>query len=53
MCTSQEPEEEEKICTKCCFLSNSNSEGQLSEEEKNINLSDVSSDSAWTSDVDE
>ena len=34
-------------------LSDSDSKGQLSEEEKNINLSDVSTDSDWTSDDDE
>ena len=34
-------------------LSDSNSEGQLSEEQKCINLSDESSDSDWTSDDDD
>ena len=33
--------------------SDNDSERQLSEEEKNIDLSDVSSDSDWTSDNDE
>ena len=50
MCTSQEAKEEEKIRTKCCFPQWQRQEGQLSEEEKNINLSDISSDSDWTSD---
>ena len=34
-------------------LSESDSEGQLSEKEENINLSGVSSDSDWTSDDDD
>ena len=34
-------------------LSDSDSKGQLSEEKKNINLQDVSSDSDWTSDDDD
>ena len=53
MCTSQQAKEEEKIRTKCCTLSDNDSEQQLSEEEKNIDLSDVSSDSDWTSDNDD
>ena len=40
------PKRKKKSAPNVVSLSNSNSEGQLSEEEKNINLSDVSSDSA-------
>ena len=53
MCTSQEAKKEKKSAPNVVSLSGSDSKGQLSEEEKNINLPDVSSDSDWTSDDDE
>ena len=47
------PKRKKKSTPNVVSLSDSDSEGQLSEEEKNINLSDVSSDSDWTSDDDD
>ena len=47
------PKRKKKSAPNVVSLSDSDSEGQLSEEDKNINLSDVSSDCDWTSDDDE
>ena len=49
MCTSQEAKEAEKIRTIVVSLSDSDSEGQVSEKEENFHLSDVTSNNDWTS----
>ena len=46
------PNRKKKSTPNVVSLSDRDSEGQLSEEEKNINLSAVSTDSDWTSDDD-
>ena len=47
------PKRKKKSTPNVVSLSDSDSEGQLSEKEENINLSGVSSDSDWTSDDDD
>ena len=47
------PKRKKKSIPNVVSLSDSDSEGQLSEKEENNNLSGVSSDSDWTSDDDD